>query len=128
MENLQEVSQAQAVADFAGLGPEMDPDGIATPENVAAAGQCFTLTTDAGRVTFSASACNGILWIHAAKGQGAGMARAGLEVVERMARQNRLQSVEFQTLRMGLVHVAEKRGYRVARRQGRGYVMKKAIQ
>jgi uncharacterized protein YceK len=128
MENLQEVSQAQAVADFAGLGPEMDPDGIATPETVAEAGQCFTLTTEEGWVTFSASGCNSVLWIHAAKGQGAGMTRAGLACVERMARHNRLQYVEFQTLRLGLVHIAEKHGYSVARRQGRGYVMQKAIQ
>lgn len=116
------------MAAYARMRPELDPDGIATPQSAAQSGQSFVLTNSAGRLTFTASIKGRALWVHAAAGEGQGMAAAGLHCLEQIARANRVQSVEFQTLRMGLVRVAEKRGYRVARRQGQGYVMAKGIQ
>ena len=119
-------TQADAVREFARcIG--LDPTGQATPESAAAAGELFHLVNQGGRVTLCVEFSGGVAWIHAAAGQGQGMTAPALASVERMAADRGCHSVEFQTLRAGLVKRAEQQGYRRAARIGAGVIMSKAI-
>lgn len=132
MENLRQVTvtpiaRERAVTAFARcMG--LDPQGVETPHSAANAGQCFQVSAPSGTMVYSAGIKGGALWCFAAAGEGAGMAQKGLAVLERQARANGCTSVQFQTLRAGLVRVARRNGYSIARSIGAGFVLSKAIQ
>lgn len=105
----------------------MDPQGVATPQSVAGAGQCFALEAPTGRVVYALELRQGgAAWIHAAAGQGGGMTAAGLEAVEQQARAAGCAWVGFQTMRRGLVKLAQARGYAVDKIGG-GYRLQRSI-
>ena len=126
-QDLSRASQAEAVRAFSRcLG--LDPQGQATPESAAAAGELFKLCGPGGHVVMSVEFDpGGVAWIHAAAGQGQGMTAQALACVERLAATRNCHAVEFQTLRAGLVRLAERSGYRRAAPIGAGVIMQKAI-
>ncbi len=114
---------ARAFVACAGL----DAAGIATPESAAAAGECFELQTDTGRLVVSVSFTNGVGWVNGAAGTGDGMTAAGLQAIERQAISRGCSQVGFQTVRRGLVRRAKKHGYRITSQVGAGFVLLKAL-
>lgn len=119
-------SRDQAAAAFrACIG--LDPEGRATPESAAAAGESFRLATEAGAVVYTLQMGQGACWIVAAAGTGTGMTESGLEAVEGQARAAGCRVVGFQTIRPGLVRKAQRVGYSVAGQVGRGVILKKSI-
>ena len=126
MENLQAVSQEQAARAFA-VCVSLNPSGHETAESMAARGSNFQLTTGRGAGIYGVRRDGETLWCIAAAGQGAGLASAGLQCLERQARANRCNKVGFQTMRRGLVRIAEKQGYEVVRQVGAGFVLEKRV-
>ena len=122
---VQEVSREVAAAALAPV-VRSDPDGLATPESVAAAGVPLRLDVDGGHATMVlARRGPGArqLWIEGAVGGGdADMTAIGLQFIEDTARQAGCAEVAFQTSRRGLVRKAARLGYEV-----RGYILRKAI-
>lgn len=114
---------AQAFAACAGL----DPEGQATPDSAAQAGECFALKGQAGEVAFSVNFCGGVAWIVAAAGGGQAMAAPTLERIERLARANHCFSVAFQTMRAGLRRVALRCGYQQTQQIGAGWKLAKQL-
>lgn len=121
------VSAARAALAYAAcIG--LDPEGKATPESAASAGESFALKTDTGSLVYTiAPTPGGGCWVHAAAGQGAGMTEQGLRAIERQAQGLGLRAVAFQTMRRGLVRKAQALGYRVAGRVGCGVILEKYI-
>jgi hypothetical protein len=105
----------------------LDPQGKATPETAAQAGECFAVTDKGGEVAFSVSFRGGVAWVHAAAGTGEGMAATTLEIIERLARANQCFIVAFQTMREGLRRVAKRQGYTVSETIGAGWKLEKTI-
>ncbi len=114
---------ARAFAACAGL----DPQGQATPESVAHAGQCFTLAAPRGLLSYCVSFTAGVCWVHGAAGEGAGLTECGLAVIESQARAQGCGVVGFQTMRRGLVRRAKRCGYAVTREIGQGFILEKGI-
>lgn len=113
----------QALAPCAGL----DPRGVATPADLVRFGEPFELQTDDGEGVFVARIHRGdgpsVLWIDGAAGTSkAGLVDTGLALFEEMARQSGCAAVAFETVRAGLVKLAQQRGYLVA-----GFILKKAV-
>lgn len=126
MEDLQAVSREQAARAFMACAG-LNPSGYETPDSMAARGANFELTTDHGSAVYGVRRDGETLWCIAAAGQGSGMARAGLDYLERQARANRCTRVGFQTVRRGLVRIAEKQGFEVVRQVGAGFVLEKKV-
>lgn len=115
---------AQAFAACAGL----DPEGKATPDSAARAGESFKVSTDTGEAIYTITARpGGRCWIHGAAGTGTGMTAAGLACIERQALAAGCVSVAFQTVRHGLVRRARALGYRITAQVGRGFIIEKRI-
>lgn len=115
---------AQAFRACAGL----DPEGIDTPESAAWAGLCLRLRIDTGELVLSVGHRAGALWCFGAAGQGRGMTGAGLDCLERLARDSGLTRVGFQTVRRGLVKRATVRGYKITEKIGQGARLEKVLQ
>lgn len=105
----------------------LDPEGIATPESLAAAGPSFGIETEQGRTVFTLSAAGGVCWIHAAAGTGYGMTAPGFAVIEQIAARAGCRRVEFQTLRRGLVRRARRLGYHITGQVGHGHILSKDL-
>lgn len=105
----------------------IDPEGKATPQSVALAGQSFRLQTKTGSLVYTVSMFDRELWIDGAVGAGRGMTRAGLIVIEAMAASWGCQSVGFQTARRGLIKLAKLAGYEAWHPIGTGLILKKKI-
>lgn len=114
---------AQAFAACAGL----DPEGKATPESAAQAGECFAIAGKGGEVAISVAFRGGLAWVMAAAGGGDRMAGPTLDKIERLARGNHCFTVAFQTMRAGLRRVALRRGYREIEQLGAGWKLAKTL-
>lgn len=114
---------AQAFAACAGL----DPEGKASPQSAAEAGECFAITGKGGEVAVSVGFRGGVAWIHAAAGGGDRMAGPTLDIIERVARAHECFVVAFQTMREGLRRVAHQRGYRTTEQIGAGWKLAKEL-
>lgn len=123
MGQVDEATAAQAYAAHVHL----DPQGIATPESLAAAGLSFGLESEAGRVVFTLSTTGRECWIHAAAGTGYGMTAATFCIIEQIAGRAGCNRVAFQTVRRGLVRRARRLGYRIAEQVGQGHILRKEI-
>lgn len=122
---VQEVSREEAIAAIAPV-VRRDPDGLATPESVVAAGVPLRLEVEGGHATMVlARRGPGArqLWIEGAVGGGdVDMTAIGLQFIEDTARQAGCEEVAFQTARRGLVRKAARHGYQV-----HGYILRKAL-
>lgn len=122
---VQELSREAAVQAFAPV-VRRDPDGLATAENVAAAGLAMRLSVEGGQLVLVLDRrgdCGRQLWIEGAVGEGsADLTAAGLRFVEETGRHAGCAEVAFQTSRRGLVRKAERLGYQV-----HGFILRKAI-
>ena len=105
----------------------LDPEGKATPEQAAQAGECFAAAGKGGEVAFCVSFRGGVAWVHAAAGGGQGMAADTLAIIERLARAHQCFIVAFQTMRPGLQRVATRRGYTVTDTIGAGWKLEKQL-
>ncbi len=105
----------------------LDPQGKATPDSAAQAGDCFAVKGTGGEVAFSVSFRGGVAWVNAAAGGGEGMAGTTLEIIERLARAHQCFVVAFQTMRAGLRRVAMRQGYAVADTIGAGWKLEKQL-
>lgn len=114
---------ARAFAACAGL----DPEGKATPESAAHAGECFAVAGPGGEVALSIAFRGGVAWVHGAAGGGDHMAAPTLEKIERLARGHQCFVVAFQTMRPGLRRVAMRRGYRETDKTGAGWKLAKEL-
>lgn len=104
----------------AGLRAPLDCD---TPEQIAAHGDCFKLTTDQGTCAFVLRRKGSVLWIDGAGAiEGQGFTGPGLELCMEIARQCGCSELAFETSRPGLVRASEAKGFQVA-----GYIMKAKI-
>lgn len=126
MEDLQAVSRDDAARAF-GACVALNPSGHESAQSMAARSANFVYSTETGRVVYGVMRNGETLWCVAAAGQGSGMARAGLDYLERQARANRCSRVGFQTVRRGLVRIAEKQGFEVVRQVGTGFVLEKRV-
>lgn len=123
--SLQRITTTEAARAFAACAG-LDPEGIATPESAAQAGECFAAVGPGGRVALALDFGGGVAWVIAAAGGGNGMAGATLAAVEHLAQTRGCGVVGFQTMRRGLVRVARRRGY-VAAACGRGVKLEKKL-
>lgn len=114
---------AQAFMACAGL----DPEGKATPESAAQAGECVSFVGPFGIVHCSINFLGRVAWIVAGAGGGNGMAGPVLEAIEKEAKRRGCECVGFQTVRPGLRRIAEARGYVVTDRIGLGFKMGKKL-
>lgn len=105
----------------------LDPEGEATPESAAAAGECFAVEGPRGTVAVSVEFAKPVAWIVAAAGGGGGMASETLGAVESLARARGCAVIGFQTLRRGLMRVAKRRGYIETGRIGIGVKLEKNL-
>ena len=126
VEALTAVTVAQAARAYAAC-VGLDPEGRATPEGAARAGDSFSLATGTGEVTYTLIFEGGCCWVSAAAGSGSGMTETGLRVIERQAVAKGCKRVGFQTLRRGLVRRARSIGYGVTGSVGRGVILEKQI-
>jgi len=123
---LQPIGKEEAARAFEACAG-LDPEGVETPQSAAAAGQCFRLTTDTGRMVLSVGGKGRALWCFAAAGEGEGMTDAGLNCLEMLASATGYNAVTFQTMRRGLAKRARARGYAVIGQAGAGNILQKAI-
>jgi hypothetical protein len=122
LEKIEALTPDQAVQAFNEL-PVPDPQGIATPETLAAAGEAFEFFAAGGSCRAVIRKNGGQLWIEAASGKAADdLTAIGLELAEEVAKQAQCQEVSFQTCRAGLMKKATQHGYQVA-----GWILKKDI-
>lgn len=105
----------------------LDPEGIATPDSLAASGPSFAVQTDSGQTVFTLGAIGGDCWIHAAAGSGYGMTAPTFAVIEQIAARAGCVSVSFQTMRRGLVRRARRLGYQIAGQIGSGHILSKDL-
>jgi hypothetical protein len=126
-QGLTRISAGQAARAFASC-VGLDPQGRATPDSAASAGESFALDTPSGRLIYTLSMDAGGCWIHGAAGTGSGLTAAGLACIEAQARAAGCTRVAFQTVRRGLVRQAQRLGYRIACPIGRGHILEKSIQ
>ncbi|HEY0955915.1 MAG TPA: hypothetical protein VGE36_14220 [Roseateles sp.] len=118
-------ASAAALAYAACVG--LDPEGRATPDSAARAGESFSLETGTGRLACTLIFEGGCCWISAAAGTGTGMALAGLRAIEGAAIAKGCKRVGFQTIRRGLVRRAKSIGYGITRSVGRGVILEKQL-
>lgn len=114
---------AQAYAAHAHL----DPEGIATPESLAAAGPSFGIQTDTGCSVFTLRTDGAECWVQAAAGSGYGMTAPTFAIIEAIATRAGCKRVAFQTVRRGLVRRARRLGYQIAGPIGRGHILRKEL-
>lgn len=114
---------AQAFEACAGL----DPQGKATPESAAKAGECYALIGQGGRVVVSVAFAGGVAWVHGAAGGAQAMAGPALEAIERLALANDCMTAAFVTKRPGLKRVATRRGYAITQNIGEGWRLSKNL-
>lgn len=105
----------------------LDPEGKATPESAAQAGDCFAVTGKGGEVAISVAFRGGVAWVIAAAGGGHRMAAPTLEIIERLARAHDCFVIAFQTMRQGLRRVAMGMGYETVSNIGPGWKLEKRI-
>lgn len=101
---------------------ELDPSGMATPEQLAAhcqAHRCAESIGPDGAATVAYAVINGVVWVIAAAGDGAGMTE---QLTRDLSAVPGARAVAFQTKRRGLVRKAEKLGYRVT-----GYILRRDV-
>lgn len=122
---LQRISKTEAARAFVACAG-LDPQGTETPESAARAGECFELSGQPGRAVLSLQFNGGGAWILAAAGGGDFMAGKGLPVLEGYARARGCASIGFQTMRPGLVRIAQRAGY-VKAAIGSGYRLEKKL-
>lgn len=126
---LEAITREQAARAYAcAVHPGLDPDGIATPDAIAGAGQSFRLTGPRGQVAYTVGIVQRELWVYAAAGTGQGMTLATLRTLEAQAARNGCDSVGFQTVRRGLIRYAKRAGFGVEKHPVRGYIMRKTKQ
>lgn len=95
-----------------------------TPEQIAAHGDCFKLTTDQGTCAFVLRRKGSVLWIDGAGAiEGQGFTGPGLDLCLEIARQSGCTELAFETARPGLVRASQAKGFEVA-----GYIMKAKVQ
>ena len=109
---LQPVSRTEAERAFVAAGAT-DPEGLATPSSIAAAGKCFQLQFPHGSAVLSVGHESGALWCYGLAGQGRDMTRAADAVLMRLARLSGCSRIGFQTARPGLVRRCKGLGYTV---------------
>lgn len=126
MAHVQAVSRASAALAFEAVA-HLNPSGYESPQGMAARGDNFELSTDTGTGIYGVRKDGQTLWCIAAAGQGSGLAKAGLDCLERQARVNSCTRVGFQTMRRGLVRIATQQGYAVTRQVGAGFVLEKGV-
>lgn len=105
----------------------LDPEGIATPESLAAAGPSFGIETEQGRTVFTLRTDGAECWIQAAAGSGYGMTAPTFAVIEAIATRAGCNRVAFQTVRRGLVRRARRLGYQIAGQIGSGHILRKEL-
>lgn len=123
---LQPVDPRTAAEAFERLGVT-DPEGLATPQSMAAAGQCFRLQNAKGQLFMSLGNERGVMWAYAVAGQGSGLYLDADAALCRIARLAGFQRVGFQTRRRGLVRRALSLGYRVTGPKGAGFALEKDL-
>lgn len=123
---LEPVSQEHAARAFE-LARCTDPEGKATAQSMAYAGQCLRVAAPAGELVLSIGHERGALWVYGAAGKGQGMTATGLQALEYIARAAGLGAVAFQTMRRGLIRQAKAKGYEIAGAVGAGYILQKKI-
>jgi hypothetical protein len=122
LEKIQALSSEEAVQAFTER-PVPDPQGVATPQSLATAGEAFEFFAAGGSCRAVIRKNGGQLWIEAASGKAADdLTAIGLELAEEVARQANCQEVSFQTCRAGLMKKAIQHGYQVA-----GWILKKEV-
>ena len=92
----------------------VDPDGLATVDSVCKAGQAYEMDLSRsfnGKLVYVLEVCGPIAWITAAAGTTRGAAASVLWFIERQARALGASILQFQTVRRGLMRLAERRGY-----------------
>lgn len=122
-----QVDPAQAARAYA-AHVHLDPQALATPESLAAAGPSFGIQTQDGATVFTLSAAGGECWVHAAAGTGYGMTAPTFAIIEQIAARAGCNRVAFQTVRRGLVRRARRLGYQIAGEIGRGHILRKNLQ
>lgn len=105
----------------------LDPERKTTAAGAAMAGHCFAVAGPGGVVAVSVDFGGGVAWVVAAAGGGGGMASDTLGALEHLARRAGFHTVGFQTLRRGLVRVAQRRGYINTGTIGAGIRMEKKL-
>jgi hypothetical protein len=100
----------------------VDPEGSATVAGVCAAGECFAINLPSGRLVYVLELIGCALWVTAAGGRTRNAARLTLQYIEHQARKLGARLVKFQTVRPGLVRIAQGLGY-----QQNGFVLSKVI-
>jgi hypothetical protein len=123
---IRRISKEEATRAFAAC-VGLDPQGKATPEGAAQAGECFEVAGKGGEVAISVAFRGGVAWIQAAAGGGDQMAGPTLETIERLARANDCFVIAFQTMREGLKRVATRHGYSIVETIGAGWKLEKQI-
>jgi len=104
---------------------QLDPRGLCTPADIAAMcerGQCFGIE-GAAQAVYVLQVRNGVVWVDALKGDGAGVDLVQLvdNVLNEQARGAR--AIGLQTARRGLVKQLQRRGYAIT-----GWIMKRDLQ
>lgn len=105
----------------------LDPQGIATPESLAAAGPSFGIETESGQSVFTLRTDGAECWIQAAAGSGYGMTAPTFAVIEAIAARAGCHRVAFQTVRRGLIRRARRLGYHIAGQVGHGHILRKEL-
>lgn len=124
--SLRRITKVEAERAFAACAG-LDPEGEATPESAAQAGECFAVKGRTGEVSLSVIFRGGVAWIQAAAGGGESMAGPTLEKIESLARAQQCFIVAFQTIRPGLQRVAVRRGYAITEKIGAGWKLTKHL-
>lgn len=94
-----------------------------SPEQIAAGGECFELTTTRGKSAFVLRRVGPVLWVDGAgRIEGDGQLELGLTLAKEIAAQCGCTEVAFETARTGLVKKGVQHGFEVA-----GYIMKAKI-
>lgn len=121
MVSAQKISRDQAAAHLCAFNL-VDPEGSASVAGVCAAGECFALDFESGRLVYVVELIGPALWITAAAGRTQAAALATLQYIETQARAIGARLVKFQTVRRGLVRLARRAGYVQT-----GFVLSKAL-
>lgn len=122
MATAQKITSIQAAAHLSTFDL-VDPEGLATVGSVCRSGQCFALDLSTGRLVYVVELIGSALWITAAAGRTCAPSLASLlNHIEDQARRIGAHLVKFQTVRRGLVRLAQRLGY-----TQHGFVLSKAI-
>lgn len=117
-----QVSRAQASAMLA-AAQVVDPARMSSHDDIASAGECFSLSHAGSSCVFVVRKKDRHLWVSGAAAIASkGLAKVGMQALDALAAQAQCQTIGFQTARAGLVKLAKKNGYRIT-----GFILEKRI-